>query len=305
MGLRQLQHFVTLVEQGNFARAAAALHLSQPALSRSIQALETDCGSQLVDRAYGKARPTAAGLIVLERARRMLREGRELRRDLELLQDVAIGELRVGFGPFAAAFLMSPVLTALATAYPALRIDLEIADTPSLVRGLEAERLDLFVGESHSLAQTAQLRIERLPPVETAFYVRAGHPLAARAKVALADLAHYPVAGPRVPQRVSDSFRRLLAAQGVDPARELLTIHCDEMHAVRTLVLGSDTVGLLPRAVMRGTRAKALTMAPALDQKTAYGIVSLAGHTLSPAAEAFIARVHAVLGRSGASSASG
>ena len=123
MGLRRLHHFVTLIEQGSFARAADALHLSQPALSRSIQALEADYGCALVDRSYGKAGTTAAGTMVLARARRMLREGRELRRELQLLQDIEIGSLRPGFGPFAAAFLLEPVLAALVTRHPRLGID--------------------------------------------------------------------------------------------------------------------------------------------------------------------------------------
>ena len=66
--LRQLRHFVALAEHGHFARAAAAVHLSQPALSRSIQALEASLGCNLVDRHSRGISLTAHGSLVLEQA---------------------------------------------------------------------------------------------------------------------------------------------------------------------------------------------------------------------------------------------
>ena len=70
--LRQLRHFVALAEHGHFARAAAAVHLSQPALCRSIQALEASLGYNLVDRHSRGISLTAHGSLVLEHARRLL-----------------------------------------------------------------------------------------------------------------------------------------------------------------------------------------------------------------------------------------
>lgn len=307
MGIRQLHHFVTLVEQGSFARAATALHLSQPALTRSIQALEADLG-QLIDRSYGKVRPTAAGALVLERARRMLREGRELRRDLQLLEDVEIGEIRAGFGPFAASFLLDPVLEALVRRYPRLRIDVETADTPAMLRALEAERLDVFVGESRSLAALGHLQIERPPALETGFFVRRAHPLAQLREVSLPALTAFPVAGPRLPPHIRDFFRQALhdAGENAGPAGEdapaLLTVTCNDMHALRTLMLGTDAVALVPAAMMADACAQgaavALPMRPPSELRAQYGIVSLAGHSPSPAVRAFAALVHEVLAQS-------
>ncbi|QQX84664.1 LysR family transcriptional regulator [Cupriavidus necator] len=301
MGLRQLHHFVTLVEQGSFARAASALHLSQPALTRSIQALEADLGP-LIDRSYGKVRPTAAGMLALERARRMLREQRELRRDLQLLEEVEIGTIRAGFGPFAASFLLDPVLEALVRRYPHLRIDLETADTPAMRRSLEAERLDVFVGESRSLAELGHLQIDRLPALETAFFVRSGHPLARQREVTLAELRAYPVAGTRLPAHILRFFRQALheASGGSGPVAEdapgLMTITCNDMHALRSLLLAVDAVALVPVAMMADACARgmavALPMHPPTELRAQYGIVSLAGRSPSPAMRAFTALVH-------------
>ncbi|MBB2920809.1 LysR family transcriptional regulator [Cupriavidus alkaliphilus] len=310
MGLRQLHHFVTLVEQGSFARAAAALHLSQPALTRSIQALESDLGT-LIDRSYGKVRPTAAGMLALARARRMLREQRELRRDLQLLEDVEVGSIRAGFGPFAASFLLDPVLEALVRRYPRLRIDLETADTPAMRRSLEAEQLDVFVGESRSLAELAHLQIDRLPALETAFFVRSGHPLTRQRKVTLADLRAYPVAGTRLPPHIVRYFRQALheasgGSGGPLPEDEpgLMSVACNDMHALRALLLAVDAVALVPVAMMAEACAQrlavALPMHPPTALKAQYGIVTLAGRTPSPAMRVFAALVHEAVAQTGA-----
>ncbi|SPC08584.1 LysR family transcriptional regulator [Cupriavidus taiwanensis] len=311
MGLRQLHHFVTLVEQGSFARAAAALHLSQPALTRSIQALESELGT-LIDRSYGKVRPTAAGMLALARARRMLREQRELRRDLQLLEDVEIGTIRAGFGPFAASFLLDPVLEALVRRYPRLRIDLETADTSAMRRSLEAEQLDIFVGESRSLAELAHLQIDRLPALETAFFVRSGHPLTRQREVTLADLRGYPVAGTRLPPHIMRFFRQALheASGGSGPVPEeepgLMTVTCNDMHALRALLLAVDAVALVPVAMMADAcaqrQAVALPMHPPTALKAQYGIVTLAGRTPSPAMRVFAALVHEAVAQTGAGS---
>ena len=70
--LRHLRHALALAEHGNFARAAEALHLSQPALTRSLQALEAQVGEQLFDRSHREVTPTTMGELLLQHARQLL-----------------------------------------------------------------------------------------------------------------------------------------------------------------------------------------------------------------------------------------
>lgn len=72
MDLRRLSHVVALADTLHFARAAEQVHLSQPAFSRSIQAVEDDLGIRLFDRETGDVRPTPAGAFVIKRARQLL-----------------------------------------------------------------------------------------------------------------------------------------------------------------------------------------------------------------------------------------
>ena len=73
LDLHQLRQALALLEHGSFVRAAAALHISQPALSRSIQALERNFGNELFLRSASGVVPTDVGRLYLERARDLLR----------------------------------------------------------------------------------------------------------------------------------------------------------------------------------------------------------------------------------------
>eukprot|EP01036_Dinobryon_divergens_P056464 gene56464-75395_t len=94
MQLRQLQHLVALADQGSFGRAAQAVHLSQPALSRSIDNLEEVLQARLIDRAYGTVRFTQAGELVLARARELLADA-ALTRQIETDGPIAREYMRI------------------------------------------------------------------------------------------------------------------------------------------------------------------------------------------------------------------
>ena len=79
MNLKHLAHWLALAETGSFSRAAEKLHITQSALSRSIQVLEEELGGPLVDRVGKKNELTPLGLSVLEKARRIVHEAEELK----------------------------------------------------------------------------------------------------------------------------------------------------------------------------------------------------------------------------------
>jgi DNA-binding transcriptional LysR family regulator len=150
MQLRQLQHLVALSEQGSFGRAAQAVHLSQPALSRSIDTLEDNLQARLVDRAYGTVRFTQAGELVLARARELLADAQQIQRDVLQLEGLAIGSLAVGLGPFAASTLGRMALSLMAQRHPELLMRMEVADTATLGERLHRRQLDLFIADTNA-----------------------------------------------------------------------------------------------------------------------------------------------------------
>ncbi|MDX4054554.1 LysR family transcriptional regulator, partial [Pseudomonas aeruginosa] len=124
--LRQFRHFVALAEHGHYARAAEAVNLSQPALSRSIQALEGQLGCTLVERGSRGVALTAHGRLVLEHARRLLAGHRALHNAVSQLANLDSGELCLGGGPFPAARLLPEALAGFSSAHPRVRVVLLI-----------------------------------------------------------------------------------------------------------------------------------------------------------------------------------
>src|ERR671937_182020 len=99
MNLRHLRAFATVVDVGGFARAATRLHLSQPALSRQIHALESDLGVPLFDRIGRRVQLTSEGEDLLRRGRRLLAEADAFTERASALRKGETGILRVGATP--------------------------------------------------------------------------------------------------------------------------------------------------------------------------------------------------------------
>jgi DNA-binding transcriptional LysR family regulator len=300
MQLRQLQHLVALAEQGSFGRAAEAVHLTQPALSRSIDKLEEDLQARLVDRAYGQVRFTAAGELVLARARELLADAGQVRRDVLLLQGLSTGSLQVGLGPFVAGMLGRPALSLMAQRHPQLAVRIDVADPNSLCERLHRRQLDLFIADTRDLKKQPGLQFKRLPNVAVSFFVREGHPLLEHEGVTLDQAMDYPVGSPNLPAAVASHFDKQV--QRVD--RPVFNMVCDDLGTLRHLALTADAVILAPDAVglNHGTESLLRLGVKRLTRmQTHYSIVMLANRTLSPAALAFTGLVHDMMDPAGGS----
>ena len=299
LDLRLLHQALTLARHRNFARAAEALHMTQPALSRSIAGLEAALGEQLFNRARQGVEPTSFGEVLLARARSLLDEATELERDFRLLRGLDIGELRVGAGAYPAELSVGTAAGRLMSRHPGLRIDVTITDLRAIVAALLERRIDLAVLELSLVESEARIATEALPRHGGCFYCRAGHPLAGEEALTIERVLAFPFAGTRMPRRVGESFLRIARAGAIDPdsGDYLPPIKADSIRVVKDVVMQSDAVAAAPLAMiadeMRAGRLVALPLrAPWLS--TGYGFVYLRDRRLSPAAEAFMAEVRGV-----------
>ncbi|MDQ0015346.1 DNA-binding transcriptional LysR family regulator [Variovorax boronicumulans] len=295
MQLRQLQHLVALAEQGSFGRAAQAVHLSQPALSRSIDTLEDNLQARLVDRAYGTVRFTQAGELVLTRARELLADAQQIQRDVLQLEGLAIGSLAVGLGPFAASTLGRMALSLMAQRHPQLLMRMEVADTVTLGERLHRRQLDLFIADTRDLKKQPGLKLARLPDLPVSFFVQPKHPLRRLKQVTLEKAMAYPMAGPNLPAEVAAHFDRQVPRDD----RGVFTVTCDDAGALRHLALTADAVILAPHAPALNTDTEALVPLPIAGfarMQTHYSLVTLAGRTPSAAATVYTRLVTELMG---------
>lgn len=286
--LRQLRHFVALAEHGHFARAADAVNLSQPALSRSIQALEGQLSCQLVDRNPRGVTLTAHGKLVLEHARRLLAGDRALKNAVLQLADLETGELRLGAGPFPAARLMPQVLARYSSAHPKVSILLSIENWSVLHQRLLDDELELFIADYRELEGDSRLDILPLRVHRSVLFCRPGHPLL-HAEPSVERLLDFPLAGPRLPRDAHERLARNLGRE------QPLSVQCDDVLMLKELVKGSDVLCLASWDVVAAdVHAGRLAVLPwpsdsdASQRGSAYALVRHASRSLSPAASQFV-----------------
>ena len=151
----RLRHFLLAVEAGTFTAAARRAHITQPALSASIKALEEDLGARLLLRGRSGASPTDAGLALLPHARRALTATADGRRAVEEVAGLHVGQVRLGAGPTACTYMLPPTLAAFRSDHPGVRFFLKEAHAPAVWQGLEAGELDLGIVSEASVPARA------------------------------------------------------------------------------------------------------------------------------------------------------
>ncbi|MBB4860768.1 DNA-binding transcriptional LysR family regulator [Novosphingobium chloroacetimidivorans] len=173
----------------NYVRAAERLGLSQSALTRSIQAVERECGSRLFDRDRGGVSLTRAGAAFVERASALLAGADDLATFMQRTALLEEGEIAFGMEPLVARALLAPVLSDAIAAAPAWRNRVAIRSIEALSPMLKAGEIDFFVSAESGLSQDPAIRAERLGAFPLSLLVRAGHP----ALTNLDDEGPYPV----------------------------------------------------------------------------------------------------------------
>ncbi|MFI0357824.1 LysR substrate-binding domain-containing protein [Actinomadura sp. 9N407] len=141
----QLRAFSALAEHLHFRDAAAALRMSQPALSGAVAALEETLNTRLVERTTRKVLLTPAGERVARRAERVLAELQHLVEEVRAVGGPLVGPLRLGVIPTVAPYLLPVVLPRLAEEFPDLELTVHEEQTGSIVGELAAGRLDVVV----------------------------------------------------------------------------------------------------------------------------------------------------------------
>jgi len=141
--LDRLRHFLLVVEGGTFTEAARLAHLSQPALSSSVRRLEEELEARLLHRDRSGARPTAAGLALIPRARAALAAVEDGRRAVAEVTGLHAGDVRMGAGTTACTYLLPPILGEYRRTHPAVHYFLQEAPQDSLWHGLSTGALDM------------------------------------------------------------------------------------------------------------------------------------------------------------------
>jgi DNA-binding transcriptional LysR family regulator len=244
LNLHALRVFVGVVDAGGFSRAAARLHVSQPAVSRAVIGLERETGVALLDRGARSVRLTDAGAALYDRAVELFAVERSAEEDLRARLALDRGVLHLGASTTIATYLLPPVLGAFRARHPGIRLHVTSANTRAVARALLRRRLDIALVEGP--VDDARLVVTPWREDELILIAPPDHPLAQRRRVVpSAALVDAPFIARERGSGTRAVTEEALAGAGMR-ARPILTL--DSTEAIKQAVAAGLGIAIISRA---------------------------------------------------------
>ena len=238
-----LRHFLAVMDHGSLSEAAQHAFVSQPALTKSIQRFEASLGHALFDRS-ARLEPTALALRIAPLCRKVVLGFDDIGGEAELFMNSALGDLRIGAGPFFAETLVAPAIRKLLQNRVNAHVDLEVIAYDALPEKLRARELDMFVGDISELRHDPDLVIVPMPSFPLIWVCRKGHPLCERKQLLARDMYAYPFVLPRPTQWGIDWLDRNVPPKlrGQKKGRDFVAMFSNNLGSLREVVLNTDSI---------------------------------------------------------------
>jgi DNA-binding transcriptional LysR family regulator len=276
-----LEAFLAVSDSGSFSAAAQALHITQPAMTRRIQQLESRLDARLFDRVGKRVHLTNAGQLLVPRAREMLTGLADARRAIGNLEAQIGGTLKLATSHHIGLHRLAPVLKKFARRYPDVQLDIRFEDSEAahdLVRHGDSELAVVTLNP----AGEPDLSTTSLWEDELCFVCAVDHPLSGKPALDLTELAAYPVILPGLGTYTGRIVAELFESAAIPLAATLSTNYLETISMLVGTGLGWS---VLPRS-MTSELLVLNTRAPAIGRTL--GCVTNPQRTLSSAANAFI-----------------
>lgn len=285
MDVRNLNCLVEVVRRGGFSRAGAALHVTQPAVSKAVKALEEELGQQLLVRQGRKVALTDAGRVVYERAQGILAALRSIEEDVGEVRAVRRGRVRFGVPPMVGAAFFPPVLHDFREAYPGVALELREEGA----RRVEALVRDGEIDVGATVLPTDAVAFEVVPLMKDVLraVVPPRSPLARRRSLALRDLERTPFVLYRADFALHGHILDACRHAGFTPQVAAESSQWDFMAAMVAADVG---VALLPRTICLRLDPGRVRVVPLADPVLRWdlALVWRRDRHLAPAARAFV-----------------
>lgn len=260
--LRHLEGFVAVAEELHFGRAAARLHIAQPALSQQIQRLESTLGVDLLIRERRRTRLSEAGQAFLVEARRTLAQAEIARTVARRAGRGELGRLRGGYVPTTSSKPFLAVLAGFRRSHPQVQVELRELPLGSLAAPLHDDVVDVtFVarlGEITCLGP--DIAVHELSAEHFVAAVPAGHPLAGDPEIELAQLAQEDFVM-LAPELCTEWHETMISTCGLAGFAPRVTHHAREISTQLMFVAAGLGVTLVP-ASAQALRGQDVTFVP-------------------------------------------
>jgi DNA-binding transcriptional LysR family regulator len=290
---RQLLHALGLFKQGNFTRAATQANISQSAFSRSISKLETDLGVLLFDREGNTVIPTRYGETFLRRAAAIVDDTAELKREIDLMRGLHVGNFCVALGMYPAQVSGNPALGQMVRDFPDLQYKALTGNWQTVNQYVLNRTADLGFAAIEAATLEDDLSIEKVSQHQMVIFCRKNHPLAMNGKPSRADLDQFPLVSIRVPAGLAEAIPGQSSID-VDSGHLVPSVEIDDFATARMVVSQSNGIGAaIPSQIESELESGELVLLNFQNPWIApvHGFIFLKNRTISPAVEVFMETV--------------
>lgn len=271
--IERIRALLTVIEEGSVNRAAVRLHITQPALSRQMQALENEVGGRLLERETSGVKPTGLGHALVKSMAPLVQSYDKAIADLRRQARGGRLELRVGYLASAAAAVLTPALELLRASHPEITLMLHDMSPREQIDGLRSGELDVaLIGQEGAVA-AKEFHSLKLQSFGVCVALSAGDPLARQPGITLKELRGHEFIGiddDQMPGR-NRWITTLCKPAGFKPRFAAIV---DGLTNVLSLVVSESAVTLLPDYFL-GTSYPGVVFVPVRDEDARWDFIVL------------------------------
>jgi DNA-binding transcriptional LysR family regulator len=286
LNLHLLRLFATVVRTGSFSRAADALHISQPAISKGVRDFELQIGCRLLDRTPKGVRPTREGQALARHAEALFAAERAAEDELLSLRNLDSGSLRIGASTTIATYMIADYLGTFHRQYPGIDLHLVIANTRDIADLMLAHDIEIALVEGPVENHDLESRAWRTDVMS--LIIDPQHPFAAAERGIDCAALHDEILIVREPgSGTREVVAQALAAQGIEPKQ---TLEIGSTEAIKQAVAAGLGVAIVSSAtIVDQVKLERLKVVPMRDmhiERTLWQL-KVPGRIEIPAASAF------------------
>jgi DNA-binding transcriptional LysR family regulator len=293
----ELRVFVAVLEHRSFRKAAAVLHLTQPAVTKAIAGLEDTLGHKLFDRVASGVEPTVHGRSFAPRATAIFDELRRAAQDLTLLSSGAKGSLRVGILPMPAIPFLPVAVNNLLDVHPGILVAVVEERETELLDRLRKRDIEVAILRLALIDPGDDLRVNRLFDEKLCVVAAKSHPLASRSHLQWPELQEQRWVMPPADCYFYEHVQRSLDRLDLTMPRQV--VEAMSIHIQFGMVLHAGMLSFGMRSQISFAPGKEFLVRLPFElplSSSIVGAVSLKSHELSPLAQQLIAHIRALTG---------
>ncbi len=254
MGLEdhKLKVFCTVAETRSFSKASEIIHLTQPAVSLQIQALEEVYETKLFDRTSSSVVLTPAGEILYKYAKEILSLFAAVEKDIGEITGLVKGSISVGASTTVGNYVLPSVISDFKKKSPKIKIHLLVGNTKRIVEFLNAGNIDLGIVEGE--ATKYKIKTEKLISDELTLIVPSNHPWAKKKEVSIVDLLKEPFIFREEGSGTRQVIERYLSKRGISPQKMKISTILGSTEAIKEAVENGTGLSVVSKWAVRRER---------------------------------------------------